>query len=339
MNMHSMVDILLVVAVLTVATSGCGKGTLPTLAPTGLSTPIDLVEIPPGEFLMGSPEDEEERGGWETDETLHPVRISYAFKMGKFEVTQKQWREVMGSTIQQQRDEEQKRYVPPTLWECIMRADPKGVWAGVKRMVVGDEPWPLSGEGDDYPIYFVSCDEAMEFCVRLTELEQLAGRLPMGQEYRLPTEAEWEYACRAGSTTRFANGDAEADLDALGWYANNSGNTTHPVGMKRPNAWGLYDMHGNIGEWCQDWYGEYPLDSVTNPAGPPFRGGVRVSRSGCAYSVSRFCRAAYREGNVADMRANGLGFRVLLGPSISPSLFSRPMSLQPRNTHPRFRRD
>ncbi len=137
--------------------------------------------------------------------------------------------------------------------------------------------------------------------------------------YRLPTEAEWEYAARAGSTTAFANGDItvtdntyDPNLDAMGWYLYNS-STTQAVGQKDPNAWGLYDMHGNVFEWCQDWYGTYPSNSVTDPTGPA-TGLTRVVRGGGWYNYSNRCRSAMRAADTPDTTYTGVGFRLVRNP-------------------------
>jgi len=322
--------ILVALAAVLVAVAGIAvwRGLSPERVPssTGLSAPIELVEIPPGEFLMGSPEDEE---GRRPDETQHLVRITYAFKMGKTEVTQQQWREVMGTTIQQQRDKAQRddgelpsfgkrlmalgKAIKDNPFGAFEEIRDSGVWQTVKWLAVGEERWSLDGEGDDYPMYWVSWDEAAEFCARLTGLERVAGRLSAGYEYCLPTEAEWEYACRAGSTTRFANGDTEADLDKIGWYDGNSGGITHPVGTKLANAWGLHDLHGNVWEWCHDWYEDYPVGEVVDPFGPT-TGSSRVYRGGCWGRPSRFCRSAYRGWDAPGFRFFNLGFRVVLAP-------------------------
>jgi formylglycine-generating enzyme required for sulfatase activity len=131
----------------------------------------------------------------------------------------------------------------------------------------------------------------------------------------LPTEAEWEYACRAGTQTAYSFGDSESELADYAWYGPNSGRTTHPVGSKKPNAWGLYDMHGNVSEWCQDWYGSYPSGSVTDPTGP-YSGSHRVSRGGGWDGIS-VCRSAIRLWGRPGYRGSDIGFRVLRS-SIKP---------------------
>ncbi|MCY2994492.1 MAG: formylglycine-generating enzyme family protein, partial [Planctomycetota bacterium] len=152
----------------------------------------------------------------------------------------------------------------------------------------------------------VSWDEAVEFCKRLSEVaeERAAGRT-----YRLPTEAEWEYACRAGSTSKYSFGDSEAELGQHAWYDQNSGNTTHPVGGKSANAWGLYDMHGNVWEWCQDWHGAYGAGPASDSSGPG-SASFRVLRGGAWLDSGRNCRSAYRRGFEPGFRIRGRGFRV-----------------------------
>jgi formylglycine-generating enzyme required for sulfatase activity len=155
-------------------------------------------------------------------------------------------------------------------------------------------------------------DEAIKFCRKLSALpeERKAGRV-----YRLPTEAEWEYACRAGATTRYSFGDDEKLFGEYGWFDGNSNQQTHPVGQKKPNAWGLYDMHGNVWEWCSDWSGDYPDGEVTNPQGPS-SGSHRVYRGGSWSFAARDCRPADRPpwGFPSD-RGYDLGFRLALSPS------------------------
>jgi formylglycine-generating enzyme required for sulfatase activity len=130
---------------------------------------------------------------------------------------------------------------------------------------------------------------------------------------RLPTEAEWEYACRAGTVTAYNTGDTEADLDQAAWYRANSKRTTHPVGQKKPNAWGLYDMHGNVWQWCQDWYGYegYQEGAAVDPQGPD-TGIVRVLRGGSWIPDPEFCRAANRSYYQPGIRNNDIGYRVVV---------------------------
>ena len=167
---------------------------------------------------------------------------------------------------------------------------------------------PSEYKGANNPVEMVSWEDAVEFCRRLSELpaEKAAGNV-----YRLPTEAEWEYACRAGTTTKFSFGDDESDFGEYGWYRENSGRTTHPVGSKLPNAWGLYDMHGNVWEWCQDWYGDYPSGSVTDPSGAT-SSSRRVGRGGSWGHAAGYCRSAFRLRGLPSFRDYGrLGFRVV----------------------------
>ena len=173
---------------------------------------------------------------------------------------------------------------------------------------------PSYWRGDTLPVEQVSWSDATSYCERLTAQERAAGRLPAGYICRLPTEAEWEYACRAGTTTRFSFGhDPDyASLANYGWYKNNSDLQTHPVGLKLPNPWGLYDMHGNVFEWCLDWHSiPLPGGSVTDPKGPS-SGLIRVSRGGNWYSLGEFCRSANRNGGFPGYGSKGTGFRTVL---------------------------
>ena len=174
------------------------------------------------------------------------------------------------------------------------------------EQVMGNNPSEFKGANN--PVDSVSWEEALEFCRKLSELpaEKSAGRV-----YRLPTEAEWEYACRAGTTTKYSFGDDDSKLGDYAWIGGNSGRTTHPVGSKKPNAWGLYDMQGNVWEWCQDRYGYYPGQAVTNPSGPT-SGSVRVNRGGSWYGTAGFCRSAHRYWYKPSFRYDSFGFRVCL---------------------------
>ncbi len=177
--------------------------------------------------------------------------------------------------------------------------------------VIGKNPSKF--QGDRNPVESVSWNGAVAFCAKLTERERRAGRLPNGYVYRLPTEAEWEYCCRAGTTTAYCFGD---DSGRLAEYANyddtpNYGDeSTAPVGSFKPNAWGLHDMHGNVYEWCLDWCGEdYARGSVTDPVGPT-SGATRVYRGGSWFNSPRFCRSARRSGSWPGYAFEDLGFRV-----------------------------
>ena len=173
------------------------------------------------------------------------------------------------------------------------------------EQVMGTNPSHFKEAG--HPVEKVSWDQAVSFCRKLSALpeEQAAGF-----EYRLPTEAEWEYACRAGSTTIYSYGDDESELGDYAWFVMNSGSRTNPVGEKKENEWKLYDMHGNVWEWCQDRYAADPGGEATDPAGPA-TGSHRVLRGGGWYHYSVFCRSADRGSHEPDYRHSNLGFRVL----------------------------
>ncbi|MBO4715647.1 MAG: SUMF1/EgtB/PvdO family nonheme iron enzyme, partial [Verrucomicrobia bacterium] len=239
---------------------------------------LDMIWISPGTFRMGSPEYELGRSD---DETRHKVTLTQGYWLGKYEVTQAQYEAVTGEN-------------------------------------------PSRFKGADLPVENVSWNDAMAFCAKLTERDQAASRLPRGYEYILPTEAQWEYACRAGTMTAFNNGtDIEAEeeiygecpnLDEVAWYWCNSSNKTHPVGQKLPNDWDLYDMHGNVFEWCLDRKSKYPDEAVTDPVGEG-TDDYRARRGG-SYSYyddgAKNCRSAARNTGSITMTSNSLGFRVAL---------------------------
>ena len=178
------------------------------------------------------------------------------------------------------------------LWQAVMGANPSRF------------------QGDDLrPVENVSWHDSNEFIDILnSSLRSSSDSAKLGR-FRLPTEAEWEYACRAGTTGKY-NVSGES-LDNLGWYAKNSNKTTHAVGCKRANAWGLYDMHGNVYEWCADWYGDYPNGTVTDPTGPS-SGSSRVLRGGSWFFNARDCRSAFRNCSGPAIRYYNCGFRLLL---------------------------
>ena len=165
---------------------------------------------------------------------------------------------------------------------------------------------PSHFKGATNPVEMVSWNDATEFCKKLSERTR--------QAVRLPTEAEWEYACRAGTATAFSFGDADSALGDYAWHDANSGSTTHPVGQKKPNVWGLFDMHGNVWEWCADWFGDYPNGAVTDPKGP-VSGIRRVLRGGSWGNAPSICRSAYRGSYTPGLRNLRCGFRVVVSVS------------------------
>jgi len=247
---------------------------------------MKLVYIPAGEFMMGSRDSVADLAReykypehyFADERPVHKVRISKGLWMGQTEVTQLQWQTLMGLTVRQQRDKDEKSN-------------------------------PLRGEGSDYPIYYVSWEDAAEFCRKLSVKE--------GKTYRLPTEAEWEYACRAGTTSRFCFGDNDSLLTDYAWYNDNSDDSTHPVGRKRPNSFGLYDMHGNVAELCSDFHHEsyYSFSPIVDPQGPPSAEyHIHIVRGGgCSYRAG-LCRSAQRGVIPPDMRYISNGFRVVFLP-------------------------
>jgi formylglycine-generating enzyme required for sulfatase activity len=241
---------------------------------------MNLVLIPKGTFMMGSPTSEQGASYYpDGAETQHEVTISEDYYLGVFEVTQGQYEKVMGTN---------PSYFP--------------------KRVIG------KSDSSMYPVEKVSWEDAVEFCKKLSDLpeEKKAGRV-----YRLPTEAEWEYACRAGSKSAYSFGADSTSLGDYAWFGENSGNQTHPVGEKKANAWGLYDMHGNVWEWCSDCWGKYPKGSVSDPSGPS-EGSYRVFRGGGWVDVAALCRSADRYGFVPSGRGFNCGFRVALSPSGIP---------------------
>ncbi len=189
----------------------------------------------------------------------------------------------------------------------------KGFWMGIHpvtqaqyQAVMGKNPSHF--KGDTLPVEQVSWDDAVAYCVAL--------KGKTGIELRLPTEAEWEYACRAGTTTEYHSGDGEGALMAVGWFSGNGGAETHPVGQLKANEWGLHDMHGNVWDWCADWCDEgYYAKSPKEDSTGPESGSFRVSRGGSWFRNSRRCRAACRNGYAPGVRGNDLGFRLAAVPS------------------------
>ncbi|MHC6204670.1 SUMF1/EgtB/PvdO family nonheme iron enzyme [Breznakiellaceae bacterium SP9] len=260
----------------TAVQNGQESGKSPVLTIRTAAVPVnppsaDMVRIPAGTFTMGSPANE--AGRWDQD-PQHSVSISKAFFMSKYEVTQREWVNVMGSN-------------------------------------------PSNFKGDNLPVERVSWFDVIDYCNKRSVKEGLTQAYTRNGDtvtwnrnangYRLPTEAEWEYACRAGTTTPYSSGSS---VDTAGWHSDNSGKKTHPVGTKQANAWGLYDMHGNVLEWCWDWHGAYSSGSQTDPMGAA-SGSLRVFRGGGWGSSAAGLRSAYRYGYPPSDRDGDLGFRVV----------------------------
>ncbi len=227
----------------------------------GNGVKLEMVPIPAGEFMMGSPDADKDAG--DNEKPQHRIRISRPFYLAKYPATQEQWEAVMGRN-------------------------------------------PSRFKGPKNPVESVSWDDCQKF---LEKLNAKSG--PGGGKFQLPTEAQWEYACRAGSTTRYCFGDDESHLGEYAWYDANSGGKPHPVGQKKPNAWELYDMHGSVWEWCADWYDrnyykESPRDDPTGPT----TGSSRVIRGCTPDSGARYCRSAFRRSYPPRSRLMILGLRV-----------------------------
>ena len=298
MNTRKIAAVLSAALLAALAFSACPSpddGTPPIANPSF----IEMVQIPGGTFQMGSPTTEPNR--WD-DETQHTVTVT-SFWMGKYEVTQGQYQTVIGS-------------LPSDL--------PSDSYFGV---------------GNNYPVYCVSWYDAIVFCNRLSMREGLSpayridgstnptewGSVPTSSNvtwnaveivagsngYRLPTEAQWEYACRAGSTAPWHTASrTDRDLGNYAWYDSNSNSRTHEVGRKFPNEWGLYDMHGNVYEWCWDWYGAYTSAGQTDPTGAA-SGTNRVERGGSWLNDGRLARSASRDNSNPFSGVINLGFRLV----------------------------
>jgi formylglycine-generating enzyme required for sulfatase activity len=295
---------------------------------------MELVWIRPGEFAMGSPNTEVGRNA-DRESPQTRVRLTQGFWLGKYPVTVGQWREVMGTDL---REQVRKALADDTLYNLGGKQQTLRDFWGLARDA--DPARRIGNEDAELPMHYVNWAEAKEFCRRLTERERRAGRLPEGYAFTLPTEAQWEYAVRAGTTEATYAGPMEIlgrnnapVLDAIAWYAGNSsvgytgrgwntenweekqypGGRAGPreVGLKEANAWGLHDMLGNVWEWTDCWYGRYPGGSVEDYRGPS-SGSIRVYRGGSWLDAARRCRSASRGRNAPDARGNGLGFRLAL---------------------------
>ncbi len=177
---------------------------------------------------------------------------------------------------------------------------------------------PSTFKGATLPVESVTWNEAIEYCRLLTQRDHASGKLPDDFEYTLPTEAQWEFACRADSKGAYCFGDDESQLEDYAWYEKNADAMTHPVGEKRCNDWRLFDMHGNVWEWCRDRYGDYSSASEENPVGP-LKGSHRVYRGGCWGYFAWGCRSADRDWSEPGSRYGFFGFRVAAVPSSKTS--------------------
>jgi len=236
--------------------------------------PLELVWVPSGSFQMGRYPGEAD--SYDCEDPQHPVTLAYGFWMGKYEVTQEQWLAVRGS------------------------------WPGTA-------PSSTYGLGDSYPAYFISWNDAKDFITSLNAHISSSGQGPL--TVRLPSEAEWEYACRAGTQTRFYWGDdiGYTQIGTYAWYSdNNSPYGSKPVGGKTANTFGLYDMSGNVHEWCEDdYHGSYtgaPVDGSAWIDSP--RASYRMFRGGFWHNHARRCRSAFRDYDAPGLRDGSLGFRL-----------------------------
>ena len=225
----------------------------------GKGIKLEMVLIPAGKFMMGSPKSEEGRSGF-NDEKQHEVTLTKLFYIGKHEVTQEQWESVMGKN-------------------------------------------PSTTKGAKLPVTNVSWEDCQEFIKKLNKKTDGG--------YRLPTEGEWEFACRAGTTTAYSFGDKITPKDAN--YVGSEIGKPVAIGSYKPNSFGLYDIHGNVWEWCEDWYGDYPAGAVTDPKGPA-KGECRVLRGGSFYLLGSVARSSGRYYYSPTVRGTDYGFRLARTP-------------------------
>ena len=255
--------------------SSSGKEGVPTILTNNIG--MEFVLIQAGSFTMGSPGDDAQAA--RDERPAHRVTLSRSFYLGRHEVTQAQWEAVMGSNPYDEKNRSNTFYELP------------GMAARIRH--------------PDHPVT-ASWLDAQEFIRRLNAREG-------GERYRLPTEAEWEYAARAGTSTVYFFGNNDQLLSRYAWYGEDfDSGGTHPVGKKQPNPWGLYDMHGNVWEWTSDWHGEdyYARSPVDDPPGPA-EGTVRVRRGGSWHTWPLYARVAFRNWNTPQTRYVLVGFRLL----------------------------
>ena len=234
---------------------------------------IEMLYVQGGTFTMGcAPEHENECD--EREKPAHEVTVS-DFYIGKYEVTQKQWREIMGIDLLEQLK----------------------IATGITL--------PLSGKNEDHPMYYVSWEDTREFIERLNK--------ETGKSYRLPTEAEWEYAARGGNQSGGYKYSGSNDAGKVAWYSDNSKSRTHPVGTKEANELGIHDMNGNVNEWVSDWYVDHSGDMQIDPSVPEFEKYVyRVFRGGSWFNSAWYARVSYRNAGSSKGRTGEMGFRLAL---------------------------
>jgi formylglycine-generating enzyme required for sulfatase activity len=232
---------------------------------------IDMVAVQGCTFTMGCTSEQGD-DCYGIEKPAHSVTVS-DYYIGKYEVTQAQWRAVMGTTVRQQRDKE-------------------------------NTSWSMAGEGDSYPMYYVSWNEVQEFIAKLNSMT--------GKRYRLPKEGEWEYAAKERKKSQGYKYSGGNTVDSVAWYDGNSDSETHAVGAKPSNELGIFDMSGNVWEWCGDWYGAYGSSAQTDPKGAS-SGSYRVIRGGSWNYGASYARALSRSYDAPDYRYHNLGFRMACG--------------------------
>jgi formylglycine-generating enzyme required for sulfatase activity len=289
--------------VLIVVGVGCRRSS----SPQAQGLPSDLIEVPDAQYapldgLAAGSAEAQQRQGQAVQELGLPVEVrtrktGIVFRLvpaGSF---------TMGSPTSESERESNEMQHQVTLskaFYCAMHEVTQGQW----QALMGRNPSCSGNAGEDAPVEQVSWDDCQTFLKKLCQVECV----PRGT-YRLLTEAEWEYACRAGSTSSYCCGDSNVGLDRYAWYLDSSNAPTHPVGQKKANAFGLCDMHGNVWEWCQDWCGEYPSGGVVDPLGRP-SGVARVFRGGSCFNSPKGCRSAVRFWYEPDYRGVDVGLRL-----------------------------
>ena len=298
-----------------------------------------MILIPPGEFMMGSTDEQVEAslktcvGIYATDPNLvsriktnerpqHRVVITKPYFMGTTEVTIGQFKKFADAT----------KYATEAEQYGFGDSGAKVMDDKVTETHKQNKSWRAPGYAvtDDSPVAQITWNDAVAFCQWLSTQEKAI--------YRLPTEAEWEYACRAGTTTQYSFGDDMAELDEHGWFDKNSGGRAHPVGLKQPNAFGLHDMHGNLNELCGDYWNEkwYDVSPPEDPTGPS-KADNRIFRGG-GFGYGPFCRSATRNSGPLRVRARTMGFRVvrvLDAPAPAVANLKSPSQIRPPSAPPR----